>query len=368
MGAHTVGRVAGLLETKATAVDFDDTPDAFDNEYFKKLKLFSDSAMTSMCPQTRRPGEAHWFHPKDLPSCWQRFVSLSDGTTDDTVASGHMVSPYQDGCLNAVLDADVAMTVHQDYRYWIVEFAASNSAFHCNFANAFLRTTELGHTEGALHPVGDAPASVAPCYAEPLKGPPSAPPSSPPSASEQPPFSPLASGEAIVQVEVTVVTTQLTVAGDVSAIDVPALEDSLRGVLQCVAPTCELRVTLSAGSVVVTGELTVPTSDSASLSAVSAAANALVTSPPATLSAAIGLTVEAISPTVGVQTRTVAVQVAPPPPSTPPTILPPKGEIGMGAIIGAAAAAAVVSLGVVALVLYRRKRLNLNSKRSSTTI
>ena len=351
MGAHTVGRVAGLLETKATAVDFDDTPDVFDNEYFKKLKLFSDSAMTSMCPQTRRPGEAHWFHPKDLPSCWQRFVSLSDGTTDDTVASGHMVSPYPDGCLNAVLDADVAMTVHQDYRYWIAEFAASNSAFHCNFANAFLRTTELGHTEGALYPLGDAPASVAPCY-----------------ASDQPPFSPLQSGEAIVQVEVTVVTTQFTVAGDVSAIDVPTLEDNLRGVLQCVAPTCELRVTLSAGSVVVTGELTVPTSDIASLSAVSAAANALVTTLPATLGAAIGLTVEAISPTVGVRTRMVAVQVAPPPPSTPPTILPPKGEIGMGAIIGAAATAAVVSLGVVALVLYRRKRLNLNSKRSSTTI
>ena len=196
--------------------------------------------------------------------------------------------------------------------------------------------------------------------------PPSASPSLPPSAPPrpaQPPFSPLGSGETIVQMEVTVVTTQLTVAGDVSTIDLPALESNLRVVLQCAAPACMLRVMLSAGSVVVTGELTVATSDSASFGVVSAAANTLVASSPATLGAAIGVTVEAISPTIGVQTHMVAVQVAPPPPSTPPPTPPLKAEMGLGVIIGpAVAAAAVVLMGAVALLLYRRRALSLRVK------
>jgi len=169
-----------------------------------------------------------------------------------------------------------------------------------------------------------------------------------------------------VQMEVTVVTTQLTVAGDVSTIDLPALESNLRGVLQCAAPVCMLRVMLSAGSVVVTGELTVATSDSASLSVVSAAANTLVASSPATLGAAIGVTVEAINPTIGVQTHTAAVQVAPPPPSTPPPTLPLRAEMGLGVIIGPAlAAAALVLIGATALLLHRRKALNLRVKETT---
>jgi hypothetical protein len=65
LGAHTIGRVAGLNPSgaKQARLPFDDTPEVFDNKYFKDLKLFHDSGMKSMCPQDHGPGDAHWFAP-----------------------------------------------------------------------------------------------------------------------------------------------------------------------------------------------------------------------------------------------------------------------------------------------------------------
>ena len=165
-----------------------------------------------------------------------------------------------------------------------------------------------------------------------------------------------------MQLAVTVLTTQLTIAGDVSSVNLHDLEARLRDLYDCSAP-CELLVTLSASSVLVTSELSVPTADSTSLNAASAAADAAVARPPASLSAALGVTVEAVSPTVGVQSRTVARRVAPPPPQgaqpappPPPSQLassPDSGE-STAIIIGAVAAAAV--LAAAALYLWRSKR------------
>jgi hypothetical protein len=48
----------------AATHDFDETPNTFDTAYFANLKTFYDSSMLSLCPQARRPREAHWFGPK----------------------------------------------------------------------------------------------------------------------------------------------------------------------------------------------------------------------------------------------------------------------------------------------------------------
>ena len=63
LGAHSVGRAAGVRSdhNKVASLPFDPTPTLFDNEYFKSLALASDSALLSLCPQARRPGDAHWF-------------------------------------------------------------------------------------------------------------------------------------------------------------------------------------------------------------------------------------------------------------------------------------------------------------------
>ena len=74
--------------------------------------------MVSMCPQARRPGEAHWFSP---------------------------MTDKNDGTFSAMLDTDVSMTVSGDYFAVIKQYAADEAAFLCNFGRAFLTTTELGH-------------------------------------------------------------------------------------------------------------------------------------------------------------------------------------------------------------------------------
>ena len=71
-----------------------------------------------MCPQARRPGEAHWFSP---------------------------MTDKNDGTFSAMLDTDVSMTVSGDYFAVIKQYAADEAAFLCNFGRAFLTTTELGH-------------------------------------------------------------------------------------------------------------------------------------------------------------------------------------------------------------------------------
>jgi len=120
LGAHSVGRVAGLDPggSKAHMLPFDDTPDRFDNMYFKTLKLYGDSARISLCPQAHRPGDAHWYGPP---------ADEASGPT-------------------ALLDTDVSMTVDGDYFKHIQTYAADEQAFFRQFGKAFLATTELGHT------------------------------------------------------------------------------------------------------------------------------------------------------------------------------------------------------------------------------
>lgn len=119
LGAHSVGRVSGLDPggSKVAKTPFDATPNTFDNQYFKDIELFKDSAMISACPQGRRPGEAHWYLPPN----------------DDS-------SEY-----TALLDTDVSMTVEGDYLWWIRTYAADEAAFHCEFSEAFLHVSELGY-------------------------------------------------------------------------------------------------------------------------------------------------------------------------------------------------------------------------------
>ena len=188
------------------------------------------------------------------------------------------------------------------------------------------------------------------------------PPSPPPPSPPPPPFAPLGAGQALVEMQVTVITATFTVAGDVVSIDQPTLIASLRELFACTAP-CVLSLSLTPASVAVTSQLTVPASATASVSAVSAAANALVARTPTGLGSALGLAVETIDPTVGVQTRVATVLVAPPPPA-------PMSDSGLGtaAIIGIAvggAAVVVVVLLLCAFVCLRRHRSVTDAKQIS---
>jgi catalase (peroxidase I) len=60
LGAHSIGKVAGLMpnHNKVAMTPFDRTPTVFDNQYYKDLELASASALLSLCPQGRRPGDA----------------------------------------------------------------------------------------------------------------------------------------------------------------------------------------------------------------------------------------------------------------------------------------------------------------------
>jgi hypothetical protein len=198
---------------------------------------------------------------------------------------------------------------------------------------------------------GYANASTSAAWLPPPPSPPS-PPSPPPPPLPVPPFAPLGDGEAIVVAEVTVLTVTLTVAGDVHSVDEQALAESLRERLAC-SPPCVLTLTLTPASVLVTSELAVPASDAAAVNAVSAAADALVATAPAALGTALGVTVESINPTVGVQSRTVAIQVAPPPPSPAQPAASGPG-LGTGALVGIIAGAMGVAGLLVALWFKQR--------------
>jgi catalase (peroxidase I) len=119
LGAHSVGRAAGVRSDhhKAGSLPFDPTPTLFDNEYYKSLALASDSALLSLCPQARRPGDAHWFGPP------------RGATKDYTV----------------LLDTDVAMTVEGKYLDYVKEYAMDEDAFKCQFSIALLKVRTCMH-------------------------------------------------------------------------------------------------------------------------------------------------------------------------------------------------------------------------------
>lgn len=197
-----------------------------------------------------------------------------------------------------------------------------------------------------------------------------------------PPFSPLNAGEMVKSVVATVVEVGLTVTGDVASFDEvqrASLKGSLRTSLKCFEPECYLMLIISAGSVSISARLTIPddSSTSASVSSITTAAQSLVSQPAASLSATLGVSVQAVAPSVGIQTGiTAPIIVAPPPPSppppaspppTPPNVSPPppplspelapgdgNGDSMLVPIIGAAAGGAAVLL-MITIVCYRRQ-------------
>ena len=175
-------------------------------------------------------------------------------------------------------------------------------------------------------------------------------PSPSPSRPPVSPFAPLGDGEAIVEMQVIVLTATFTVAGDVASIDQSALKALLLELFSCAAP-CVLTLTLTPASITVTSQLTVPSSATSSVDTVTAAARVFAAKTPASLGTDLGLTVQSIDPTVGVQTRAATVRVAPPP--APGS----SSALGAGAVVGIAVGG--VAAGAVVLLcalLYMRVR------------
>eukprot|EP00927_Polykrikos_kofoidii_P023347 TRINITY_DN21548_c0_g1_i6.p1 TRINITY_DN21548_c0_g1~~TRINITY_DN21548_c0_g1_i6.p1 ORF type:complete len:360 (-),score=37.75 TRINITY_DN21548_c0_g1_i6:828-1835(-) len=131
LGAHTVGHVAGLDPhfSKTLKDPFDNTPETFDNLYFQNLDLFHISGMTSLCPQARRPGNAHWWGMK---------------SNDVIQHPGH-------GDFIVLLDPDVSLTVDTEVQAVVREYAVNQQVFFDNFVTSYLQMSELGHSSAKLH-------------------------------------------------------------------------------------------------------------------------------------------------------------------------------------------------------------------------
>ena len=157
-----------------------------------------------------------------------------------------------------------------------------------------------------------------------------------------PPFAPVSAGQAVVQVQATVITLNLQIAGDVNdfgqgSIARANLEANFRERLGCDDP-CQLRLLISSASVNVQAQITVPnppartapSAPTANLAAtVLAAARALTSQPLAALSAALTSQPHVVTvtqaPAITVADNVaVAMVVAPPPPS--PVAPPPSGS------------------------------------------
>jgi len=151
-----------------------------------------------------------------------------------------------------------------------------------------------------------------------------------------PPFAPVMVGQAVVQVQATVITINLQVAGDVNDFGQGSsaranLDANFRSRLECYDP-CQLRLLFSSASVNVQALITVPNPPAgtapnlptANLAAtVLEAANALTSQSPEALSAALAVNVtQAPAITVANNVAVPMVVVAPPPP------LPPSSPSG----------------------------------------
>ena len=175
------------------------------------------------------------------------------------------------------------------------------------------------------------PSPPPPSPPSPSPPPPLPPPSPPPPVPPPiPPFSPLQAGEKIVEVTAAVIELSFTISGDVTDIDDAEegrLKASMESSLSCFEPTCLLKLVISAGSVSVGAQLTIPDvggggGNAAAVSAVSAAATSLTASSSA-LSGALGVDATAVAAPVVVPSVAVAIVVAPPPPSPPSPPSPP---------------------------------------------
>jgi hypothetical protein len=163
----------------------------------------------------------------------------------------------------------------------------------------------------------------------PPKNPPPAPPLLPPSPAV-PPFAPVSAGQAVVQVQATVITLNLQIAGDVNDFAPGSsaranLEANFRSRLECYDP-CLFRLLISSASVNLQALMTVPNPPAgtapsiptANLAAtVLASAAALTSQPLAALSAALAVTVTQAPAVTVAENVAVPMIVAPPPPSSP---------------------------------------------------
>ena len=113
LGAHSVGGVAGVGNAKAAVVHFDETPGDLDSKYYQRLELAADSGKTSLCPQMRSPGGAHWFSP-----------------------------PHPNWMI--LLDTDLSMVTDPELFEIVKLYAHNPAAFHAAFAQAMLVVSELG--------------------------------------------------------------------------------------------------------------------------------------------------------------------------------------------------------------------------------
>ena len=155
-------------------------------------------------------------------------------------------------------------------------------------------------------------------------------------------------GQAVVQVQATVITINLQVAGDVNdfapgSSALTNLDASFRSLLECYDP-CQLRLLISSASVNVQALITVPNPPTgtapnvptANLAAtVLAAATALTSQPLAALSVALAVTVTQAPAITVAENVAVPMVVAPPPPSSPSgsaldDVLSDLGSIQMG--------------------------------------
>ena len=168
---------------------------------------------------------------------------------------------------------------------------------------------------------------------------------------------------------------------DYSATQIATLKDALSARLNCTAPACLMTLRLSAASVLLSMDLTIPNNGpgnpSAAVAQANAAANVLAATPMATLSAQLSAATGTQVKVVGIISVSVVtgvlvpLVVAPPPPSPPPPSPSPppqsnppplavetSGSIGIiiGVIVG-------VVIALVLALVFKRRRRHLNEKR-----
>ena len=143
-----------------------------------------------------------------------------------------------------------------------------------------------------------------------------------------------------MQVPATIISLGIKLDGDIASFGPEQqgdLRSSLKASLGCEEPACFLSLRVQPGSIDVETILTIPqqaalaamATPTATVAAVQAAANTLVTSTPAAVSSTLGVSVSSLDPTIGTRTNIVVpLAVAPPPPSPPksppPTPPPPS--------------------------------------------